>query len=105
MPPSENGQGSRNDTEPWLSIGNLGAPWSSLCPRWPGVRDGRATARGAAGESRAGDLGKERREDPGRQSPGRPPAADSVGTAGPLAGITDVLYRLLDFCVIMIDKE
>lgn len=69
------------------------------------VRDGRATARGAAGESRAGDLGKERREDPGRQSPGRPPAADSVGTAGPLAGITDVLYRLLDFCVIMIDKE
>ena len=40
MPPSENGQGSRNDTEPWLSIGNLGAPWSSLCPRWPGHCEG-----------------------------------------------------------------
>lgn len=42
--------------EPYLPIGSSGAPWP-LC-----IQDGRATARGAAGESRAVDLGKERTE-------------------------------------------
>lgn len=58
------------------------APHGPLC-----LQDGRATARGAAGGSRAGDLAEERIRGTGRDRiPGCPSKTDFSGTEGPLMG-------------------